>query len=368
LGLLLAIGQYCVVMSLQLHNIHHSYGRHAALADISLSLNDGEILCVIGPSGSGKSTLLRTVAGLERLQQGKILLDGECIAQPNHSPPPERRPVGLVFQDHALFPHLTVAENVGFGLNHLTPAGRQQQVDELLQSVDLLALGARYPATLSGGQQQRVALVRALATKPRVMLLDEPFASVDTPLRRQLRQDARQSLKRSGTTAIVVTHDPEEAMAMADRILVLVDGIAVQFDTPQALWQHPAHRFVAETIAGLQSLIGVVAAEHVTTAFGNLPRTMLENSEELDVGREITLGIRGNAISIEQDAKTGAAAIVRDIRFDGIQWTAVIEPAIEPAGGTASAQLSVVVADAHTLQVGSAVTLSFTATTALVYN
>ena len=355
-------------MSLQLHNIHHSYGRHAALTDISLLLDDGEILCVIGPSGSGKSTLLRTVAGLERLQQGKILLDGECIAQRNHSPPPEHRPVGLVFQDHALFPHLTVAENVGFGLNHLTPAGRQQQVDELLQSVDLLALGPRYPATLSGGQQQRVALVRALATKPRVMLLDEPFASVDTPLRRQLRQDARQSLKRSGTTAIVVTHDPEEAMAMADRILVLVDGIAVQFDTPQALWQHPAHRFVAETIAGLQSLIGVVAAEHVTTAFGNLPRTMLENSEELDVGREITLGIRGNAISIEQDAKTGAAAIVRDIRFDGIQWTAVIEPAIEPAGGTASAQLSVVVADAHTLQVGSAVTLSFTATTALVYN
>jgi len=171
-------------MSIQLKAISHRFGQNRVLNDISLSLEAGEILCIIGASGSGKSTLLRIIAGLEPLQQGELLFDSELMAAPNYCPPPEQRPVGLVFQDHALFPHLTVAENVGFGLHALDPISRKQEVTAQLTSVGLADLAPRYPHTLSGGQQQRIALVRALATKPRVMLLDEPFASVDTPLRR----------------------------------------------------------------------------------------------------------------------------------------------------------------------------------------
>ena len=149
-------------MSIQLTSISHRFGTHQVLSDISLSLADGEILCIIGPSGSGKSTLLRIAAGLEEMQSGEIALDGQRLARAGHSPPPEQRPVGLVFQDHALFPHLTVAQNVGFGLHNSQPAERDRRVKDLLNSVGLADLAARYPDTLSGGQQQRIALIRAL--------------------------------------------------------------------------------------------------------------------------------------------------------------------------------------------------------------
>ena len=245
-------------MSIQLSAITHRFGTHQVLSDISLSLDDGEILCVIGPSGSGKSTLLRIAAGLEAITKRRDTA-GRSKASRCHALATAGATLGgLGLSRPCPIPHLTVAQNVGFGLHDIQPAERDRRVNDLLGSVGLLDLAARYPDTLSGGQQQRIALIRALATNPRVMLLDEPFASVDTPLRRQLRQDARQGLIQAGTSTIMVTHDPEEAMAMADRILVLVDGVAVQLDTPDALWKNPAHRFVAETIAGLQSLEGQV--------------------------------------------------------------------------------------------------------------
>ena len=356
-------------MSIQLSAITHRFGTHQVLSDISVSLDDGEILCVIGPSGSGKSTLLRIAAGLEAIQSGEILLDDQRLADATHSPPPEQRSVGLVFQDHALFPHLTVAQNVGFGLHDTQPAERDRRVSDLLGSVGLLDLAARYPDTLSGGQQQRIALIRALATNPRVMLLDEPFASVDTPLRRQLRQDARQGLIQAGTSTIMVTHDPEEAMAMADRILVLVDGVAVQLDTPDALWKNPAHRFIAETIAGLQSLEGQVEGDHIVTAFGNLPRANLGRAGNLSGGESIELGVRGSTIAVNRLRNSGdgvnppqhqEAHAVEDIRFDGTHWTALVRSGHQ--------QLRIVLSPEQTLRPGDHVELHFANTEAVAYN
>jgi iron(III) transport system ATP-binding protein len=364
-----AIGQYCGTMSIQLSAITHRFGSHQVLSDISLSLNDGEILCVIGPSGSGKSTLLRIAAGLEEIQSGEIRLDGQQLASTGLCPPPEQRPVGLVFQDHALFPHLTVAQNVGFGLQEIPPAERDSQVNELLNSVGLVDLAARYPDTLSGGQQQRIALIRALATNPRVMLLDEPFASVDTPLRRELRQDARRGLIQAGTSTIMVTHDPEEAMAMADRILVLVDGVAVQLDTPQALWKNPAHRFIAETIAGLQSLTGQVEGHHIVTTFGYLPIANLRSNGNLTSGETVELGIRGSTITAARfenegddthPARTRKTHAIEDIRFNGQYWTALVRAEHQ--------QLRIVLNPEHRLRPGDRVELRFTNAEAVAYN
>ncbi|MBL6814468.1 MAG: ABC transporter ATP-binding protein [Pseudomonadales bacterium] len=358
-------------MSIQLNAVSHHFGHLRVLDDISLSLEDGEILCVLGPSGSGKSTLLRIIAGLEPMQSGDIALDNAPMASSAHCPPPEQRPIGLVFQDHALFPHLTVAQNVAFGLGRLTATQRGEIVEQLLDRVGLTALAQRYPHTLSGGQQQRIALVRALAPKPRVMLLDEPFASVDTPLRRQLRQDARQELKQAGTTTIMVTHDPEEAMAMADRILVLVEGEAVQLDTPEALWQQPAHRFVAETIAGLQTLRGTVAGDHIVTVFGKLAIEAVRGANVLTAnalaanalndGQTVTLGVRGSSVSItDQVAEQTAHAAVEDIRFDGMHWTALVKHEDQ--------QLRFVLDHKSQVQSGSEVALSFADVEAVLYS
>jgi iron(III) transport system ATP-binding protein len=295
------------------------------------------------------------------MQSGDITLDSALMANSAHCPPPEQRPIGLVFQDHALFPHLTVTQNVAFGLGRLAAPQRDQIVEQLLNRVGLAALAQRYPHTLSGGQQQRIALVRALAPRPRVMLLDEPFASVDTPLRRQLRQDARQELKQAGTTTIMVTHDPEEAMAMADRILVLVEGEAVQLDTPQALWQQPAHRFVAETIAGLQTLRGKVIGDHIATAFGKLAIDAVSGANELTDGQAITLGVRGSSVGIADEVTERAAySAVEDIRFDGMHWTALVKHEDQ--------QLRFVLDHKSQVQAGSQVALSFTDVEAVLYS
>ena len=348
-------------MSIEFQAISHKFDRHRVLADVSFALEDGEILCVIGPSGGGKSTLLRIAAGLEAVQSGQILLDGECLANKRHNPPPEQRSVGLVFQDHALFPHLTVEANVGFGLSHLTSEQKTQKVNDLLSSVALADLAQRYPHTLSGGQQQRIALVRALATEPRVMLLDEPFASVDTPLRRQLRQDARSSLKRSGTTTIMVTHDPEEAMAMADQILVLIDGSPVQLDTPAAIWSQPAHPFIAETIAGLQTLTGVIESDHVITRFGNLPLAKIRGAAGLPAGKTIRFGLRGSSINITQaNADDPNAHVIADIRFDGSYWTALVQKEDQ--------QLRVRLENQNQFSTGDWLRLAFTHAEAIAYN
>ncbi|MFN3861052.1 MAG: ABC transporter ATP-binding protein [Roseateles sp.] len=231
---------------LTLDHIAIAYGERTVVQQLSLTLARGRIGCLLGPSGCGKTTVLRAIAGFEPVTAGEIRLDGERVSQPGWELPPEQRRIGMVFQDHALFPHLTVAQNVGFGLRGMADAaGRVQQ---MLDTVGLGHAAARYPHELSGGQQQRVALARALAPQPRLLLLDEPFANLDVELRERLGAELRGLLAPSHTTALLVTHDQHEAFAIADEIGVMSEGRIQQWDSPYQLYHRPANRFVADFV------------------------------------------------------------------------------------------------------------------------
>ncbi len=258
-------------MSLEFRHIAYAYGQVRALEDISFSAPAGEITCLLGASGCGKSTLLGLAAGLLRVQQGEIALGGEVLADAQRSPPPEARPVGLVFQDGALFPHMTLAANVAFGL----PKALRGEADSWLAKVGLAGMGARYPHELSGGQQQRAALARAMAPGPQVLLMDEPFASVDIVLRRKLRRECRILLREAGATVVLVTHDPAEALDIGDRIAVMESGRIVQFGTPQELHEAPANAAVGAIFSGAQVIAGSRAEEGLDTPFGLWPLASL---------------------------------------------------------------------------------------------
>jgi iron(III) transport system ATP-binding protein len=249
-----------------------SDGRAADLAvdDVSLTVAANEVVCLLGPSGCGKSTLLRIAAGLEVLQQGVVRMGGRVVADPEAGiwTPPEARQVGLVFQDSALFPHLSVLRNVTFGLDRLAAAERDARANALLAQLHLGDYAEAYPHQLSGGQQQRVALARALAPAPALMLLDEPFSSLDARLRDQIRDDTLHILKSTGTGALMVTHDPEEAMFMADRIALMRDGRIVQAGTPEALYCRPAEPFVVRFFGDVNAVDGQVRAGAVATPAG----------------------------------------------------------------------------------------------------
>ena len=229
-------------------SVHYDGRSQRAVGQVSFSLQAGEIGVLIGPSGCGKTTLLRAVAGLERANAGSIRLAGDMVSSPQLHLPAESRRIGMVFQDYALFPHLDVARNVGFGLTHLAPAERSARVKESLALVGLTQSGHLHPHQLSGGQQQRVALARALAPKPRLLLLDEPFSNLDVDLRERLAHEVRGILKAAGATALFVTHDQLEAFAIGDRIGVMHEGHLQQWDEAYALYHRPATRFVAEFI------------------------------------------------------------------------------------------------------------------------
>ncbi|ASK33005.1 ABC transporter ATP-binding protein (plasmid) [Alcanivorax sp. N3-2A] len=231
---------------LRLDAVHVRLAGQTALDGIDLSLPTGEIGCLLGPSGCGKTTLLRLIAGFVDAQRGALTLAGERMLGAGEPVPPEQRRVGMVFQDMALFPHLDVAANIAFGLPRERRSQRRQRVAELLERVGLPGLGRRYPHQLSGGQQQRVALARAMAPRPRLLLLDEPFSALDAELREQISADVRAILRDQGSTALMVTHDQQEAFAMADRLGVMRQGRIQQWDTPARLYQRPANRFVAE--------------------------------------------------------------------------------------------------------------------------
>jgi len=262
---------------LQLTNVSHHYGSALAVDDITLSVAPGEILCLLGPSGCGKSTLLRLCAGLERLNSGRILIDGVPVAGDGLHVTPERRGVGMVFQEIALFPHLTVAANVAFGLRGVSGAETQSIVAAMLARVGMARFTDAYPHTLSGGQQQRVALARALAPQPRLMLLDEPFSGLDARLRSALRDDALHLLKDAGVATVLVTHDPEEAMFMADRIALMRRGHFVQLGGPQQLYRHPLSAFAASFFSDVSRLTGIAYGGRVETPFGPLPAPELAN-------------------------------------------------------------------------------------------
>ena len=255
-------------LRLTIDGVTAQYGALTVLHDVSLSMAAGEVLSLVGPSGSGKSTLLRLIAGIERPTGGRIAIDSNVVAGPSRFVNPEHRAVGMVFQDFALFPHLTVSQNVAFGLRALDRRQSAETVTRMLDRVGLTRYASSYPHTLSGGERQRVALARALAPCPRILLMDEPFSSLDSRLRDHVRQQTLDVLRETGTTTIVVTHDPDEAMRIGDRLVLLRDGRIEQVGTPREIYAQPRSLFAARFFSDVNELPGQVyiRPEHLRIA------------------------------------------------------------------------------------------------------
>ncbi len=243
---------------LKLVRISQSYGPRQIIDDLTFHLQEGQIGCLLGPSGCGKTTVLRCIAGFESITAGHIEIGGDVVSSPARLTPPEKRQIGMVFQDYALFPHLNVAGNIAFGLGKHDASHKNQRVEELLSLTGLLDSANKFPHQLSGGQQQRVALARALAPKPHMLLMDEPFSNLDVELRERLSVEVRDILKREGMTALIVTHDQNEAFSIADIVGVMHQGAIQQWDTPYNLYHQPANRFVADFIGQGVFLPGMV--------------------------------------------------------------------------------------------------------------
>ena len=279
---------------LRLSGISVDLGGYRIVDDISFSLESGQIGSLLGPSGCGKTTLLRTIAGFEQPVAGSIQLRNKPIASQDHILPPEHRNIGMVFQDLALFPHLSVAGNISFGIRHYSSTQREQRVDELLDLVNLSGYRDSYPHQLSGGQQQRIALIRAMAPRPDVLLLDEPFSGQDIELREQLAREVSGILRHDGITALLVTHDQLEAFAFADVIGVINEGKLHQWDNAFDLYHQPANRFIADFIGQGVFVCGSVLDEtQLQTELGIISG---ELSEQFPVGTEVDLLVRPDDI------------------------------------------------------------------------
>ncbi len=295
---------------LELRKVTCAYeaGRPAIL-DISLSVREGETLCLLGPSGCGKTTALRAIAGFEPVVAGEIHLESRLVSTPGTLVPTERRRVGMVFQDYALFPHLRVAENIAFGLRHLPSDQRAAQVQTMLALTSLSGFERRYPHELSGGQQQRVALARALAQKPVVLLLDEPFSNLDPDMTGKMREELHALLRRTGTTSILVTHDHEEAFAIADRVAVLNNGRLEQFDTPEAIYHTPSTPFVADFVGQADFIPGTIQNGKVSTEIGEFP-----NQGGYQGSPSVMVMIRPDDVHIVPSAHCPARIVARQFR------------------------------------------------------
>jgi iron(III) transport system ATP-binding protein len=271
---------------LELDDVSKRFGTETVIENLSLSVQEGEILTLLGPSGCGKTTTLRLVAGLDRPDTGEIRLNGEVVSGPGQFTAPEQRGIGVVFQEFALFPHLTARENIAFGLHEWDADETEARVDEMLDLVGLDAQGDSHPDQLSGGQQQRVALARSLAPEPAMLLLDEPFSNLDVDLRVKMREEVRRILKEAGVTAVSVTHDQEEAMSISDRVAVVNDGQIEQIGVPEQVFQHPESRFVAGFLGHASFLSGYVQDDGVETGVGLVPREQIHGlADEYDMTR-----------------------------------------------------------------------------------
>jgi iron(III) transport system ATP-binding protein len=275
-----------------------------ALSDLTLEIAEGATLSILGPSGCGKTTVLRAIAGFERPQTGEIRIAGRPVCDNSHWVPPEERGVGKVFQDYALFPHLTVAQNVAFGLRRTENSAAARTIAQTLDLVGLSGLEDRYPHALSGGQQQRVALARALAPKPVVILLDEPFSNLDPDMRGQMREEVEEILRLTGTTAVLVTHDHDEAFAMADRVAVLNHGRLEQVDSPEAIYHTPSTPFVANFVGQADFLLGRIENGKIHTEVG-----VFENVASYPSGTAVEIMIRPDDVHL-LPASPGSAQIV----------------------------------------------------------
>ena len=301
---------------LELRNIHKRFGDFVALHDVSLSVHKGELICFLGPSGCGKTTLLRIVAGLEVQTQGTVIQDGRDISRL----PPMKRDYGIVFQSYALFPNLSIAENVAYGLvnRKVARADRDARVKELLALVGLPDSGAKFPAQLSGGQQQRIAVARAIATSPGLLLLDEPLSALDARVRVRLRGEIRSLQQRLGITTILVTHDQEEALSMADRIVVMNQGVIDQIGTPSEVYRDPHTPFVADFVGKTNLLPATCAGENRVQVGEQRFECELEAGTVRDAGLRVFFRpedviVRG----VGGATPNSAAAVVEKIEFLG---------------------------------------------------
>jgi iron(III) transport system ATP-binding protein len=287
-------------------SVEKRYGEHGPVAvrSLDLEVRSGEILCLLGPSGCGKTTLLRLIAGFEAPDQGRVEVGGRVVAGDGVWVQPERRRIGFVFQDFALFPHMSVLDNVAFGLPGRSRAERRARAAKVLALVGLTVFQQRYPHQLSGGQQQRVALARALATEPHLLLLDEPFSNLDAALRGATRDEVRGILKRTGTTAVMVTHDQEEALSVADRVAVIRAGQLEQLGTPEEVYLEPRTAFVAGFLGRTNLLRGTANGDHADTALGRVPLARPAT------GR-VVLSVRPEHVVFEPHAKGGATSSAR---------------------------------------------------------
>ena len=292
---------------LELRSVSCAYDpSRPAIRDVSFSTREGEILCLLGPSGCGKTTILRAIAGFEPVRSGEIFLSGRRVSSSAETIPTEDRHVGMVFQEYALFPHLRVADNIAFGLRHLSRAERKSRVQDMLRLTGLEGFERRYPHELSGGQQQRVALSRALAQNPVVLLLDEPFSNLDPDMASRMRQELHTLLRRMKTTTILVTHDHDEAFAMADRIAVLNHGVLEQMDAPELIYHVPATPFVADFVGQADFIPGQIQEGMVHTELGEFPNTL--SSEE---GTPVVVMIRPDDIQLMPNKSAGSRIVAR---------------------------------------------------------
>lgn len=309
-----------------LRGVRKSFGAHPVLTGADLDVANGAIAAVLGPSGSGKTTMLRILAGFERPDAGSVVIGGTTVDDGRHHVPIERRRIGYVPQEGSLFPHLDVRGNVGFGLPR---RARRARVAELLAMVGLEDLGHRYPHQLSGGQQQRVALARALAPDPRLVLLDEPFASLDANLRAQVRNDVLEILRRAGTTAILVTHDQDEALSSADVVAVLRGGAIAQVDSPFELYNHPVDAQIASFVGEANLLPGAARGDLVETGLGVLPLV-----RPAPKGATLTVLVRPEQVAVRLDdgRPGGIPATVESCEYHGHDTTIRLRPGGLAAG------------------------------------
>jgi ABC-type Fe3+/spermidine/putrescine transport system ATPase subunit len=297
---------------LEVGKLTKQFGDTRAVDGISFSVDAGEIAVIVGGSGCGKTTTLRCIAGLEAPTSGTISLDGRVIASEQVFVPPEGRGIGMVFQSYALWPHMSVAENIAYGLRRqrMAPARRRELVENILVQVGLSGFAERYPSTLSGGQQQRVALARSVVVKPKLLLLDEPLSNLDAKLREQMRDELREMIKSFGITAVHITHDQDEAMALADQIICMRDGRIEQKGSARELYRKPVNRFVASFIGAASFVEGTIVAK------GNDPHTILvrvagdlailaEDDGNHQIGSHTLLVIRPEAVSLCESAPSG---------------------------------------------------------------
>ncbi len=338
---------------LDLTNVSHRFGEALAVDGVSIHVDAGELVCLLGPSGSGKSTLLRLAAGLETLQSGRVTIDGTTVAEGGHAQqlPPEKRGVGLMFQDYALFPHLTVAQNIGFGLRNGSRDGAW--TERVLGDMHLAHLGGRYPHTLSGGQQQRIALLRALAPAPGILLLDEPFSGLDEHLGQQVRQETRAILAESGVTTLMVTHNPEVAMFLADRIVVLNDGRVAQDASPVEIYTAPADPFIVRLFGPANEFGGVVRDGVLDTALGPIPAAGVES------GRDALCLVRADGVEITATPPNGGGGYVRarveTARVLGPTSYLLLKPSADDSPGISPATIEARLPGIHLPAAGSEV-------------